>query len=46
MKPSDFWAGDFGDEYISRNHAVPVFRWLADLLQACDYTAAHGWQRQ
>lgn len=31
---------------IAQYHAVPVFRWLADLLQACDYTAAHGWQRQ
>ena len=30
---------------IARYHAVPVFRWLADLLQACDYTAAHGWKR-
>jgi len=28
MKPSEFWAGDFGDEYIGRNHAVPMFRWL------------------
>ena len=31
---------------IARYHAVPVFRWLADLLQACDYTAANGWIRQ
>ena len=31
---------------LSLYHAVPMFRWLADLLQMCDYTAAHGWQRQ
>lgn len=30
---------------IARYHAVPVFRWLADVLCACDYTAAHGWTR-
>lgn len=30
---------------VARYHAVPVFRWLADLLQSCDYTAAHGWTR-
>jgi len=30
---------------ISRYHEVPVFRWLSYALQACDYTAAHGWIR-
>ena len=26
MKPSDFWAGDFGDEYIDRNNAEKLLK--------------------
>lgn len=26
-----------------RSHRI--FRWMAETLQGCDYTAAHGWQR-